>query len=304
MTGKPVIDKFLHAIETADIPGCDVWSEDATLDARDRAAGTVNHLTGAADRWETGIPTYEEVVYHNLWPKIDLVFRGEEGKLKYEFHLHRGADSSDIRLAYTGADGITRESDGSLAIDTGLGELDDARPVSYQRVAGERVRVPSRYDVRGDTNRYGFAVGSDYDDSRRLVIDPGIDYSTFLGGTASDSGRGIAVDDDGNVYVTGQTASADYPTTPGAVDPTHNGGTDAFLATVVRSGSALAYSTFLGGTAADVGNAIAVDEKAKVAYVTGSTESGDFPTSVGAFDTTFAGSGDAFVTKLGTREDD
>jgi len=72
----------------------------------------------------------------------------------------------------------------------------------------------------------------------------------------------------------------------------------------VRSGSALAYSTFLGGTAADVGNAIAVDEKAQVAYVTGSTESGDFPTAAGAFDTTFAGSGDAFVTKLGTREAD
>lgn len=130
-------------------------------------------------------------------------------------------------------------------------------------------------------------------------------YSSYLGGTGSDAGTAIDVAARGNAaHVTGSTASADYPTTPGAVDPSHNGGTDAFLATFVRSGSALAYSTFLGGTAADVGNAIAVDEKAQVAYVTGSTESGDFPTTAGAFDTTFAGSGDAFVTKLGTREED
>jgi hypothetical protein len=78
------------------------------------------------------------------------------------------------------------------------------------------------------------------------VIDPGLDYSTFLGGTGPDVGNGIAVRD-GNAYVTGATSSADFPTTPGAFDTSFNGAIDAFVTKLNRSGSALAYSTFLGG---------------------------------------------------------
>ena len=106
----------------------------------------------------------------------------------------------------------------------------------------------------------------------------------------------IAVDGEGRAYATGSTESANFPTTRGAFDRTFNGSDDAFVTKLNASGSALAYSTFLGGTNFEAGEGIAVREGR--AYVTGRTTSGDFPTTQGAFDTTFNGIEDAFVTKL------
>jgi hypothetical protein len=111
-------------------------------------------------------------------------------------------------------------------VRTPLGVLKDAAPVSYQRIGGERVPVKSRYVLKGDGS-YGFEVGA-YDPCYPLVIDPGLDYSTFLGGTGLDEGSGIAVQD-GRAYVAGRTGSADYPTTPGAFDRTYNGNRDALV---------------------------------------------------------------------------
>jgi len=125
-------------------------------------------------------------------------------------------------------------------------------------------------------------------------------YATFLGGDDDlDSGRAIALDGSGNVYVTGVTWSDDFPTTPGALDRTVGGfSMDAFVTKLNPGGTTLVYSTFLGGTSHEYGNAIAVD-RSGAAYVAGHTESSDFPTTPGAFDTTYnGGNADAFVIKL------
>ena len=108
-------------------------------------------------------------------------------------------------------------------------------------------------------------------------------------GASDDEGLGIAVDGEGRAYVTGSTESADYPTTPGAFDSTFNGSDDAFVTKLNASGSALAYSTFLGGTSFEAGRGHRGGRKGR-AYVTGRTVSADFPTTPGAFDTTFNGS--------------
>ncbi len=124
-------------------------------------------------------------------------------------------------------------------------------------------------------------------------------YSTYLGGSDGDEGWGIAVDASGNAYVTGAAYSKNFPTTPGAFQTanTSNGGADdAFVTKLNANGSALVYSTYLGGTSNDQGNAIALDSFGS-AYVTGTVSSPDFPTTPGAFQTTFTG-GSAFVTKL------
>jgi hypothetical protein len=180
-------------------------------------------------------------------------------------------------------------------VQTSLGVLKDAAPVSYQRIGGERVPVKSRYKLEGDGG-YGFAVGS-YDPRYPLIIDPGLDYSTFLGGADDDFAADIAVQD-GRAYVTGDTRSADFPTTPGAFDTTLHGPDDAFVTKFNATGSALVYSTFLGGTNLDIGEGIAVREGR--AYVTGLTDSANYPTTRGAFDRTFDGAQDGFVTKLPT----
>jgi hypothetical protein len=170
--------------------------------------------------------------------------------------------------------------------------------VSYQRIGGERVPVKSRYRLTGDGS-YGFAVGA-YDPRYPLVIDPGLDYSTFLGGSRGEDSFDIAVDADGRAYVTGWTESSNYRTTSGAFDRTFNGAQDAFVTKLNASGSAPVYSTFLGGAADDSGRGIAV--RGGSAYVTGQTVSSNFPTTTGAFDTNFnrSGNADAFVTKLPT----
>src|SRR5918997_1782463 len=224
---------------------------DATLTAQKRLAGEVNYLVGDEPaKWQQGLPTHAELLYGGLWPGIDMAVRGEGGKLKYEFHLKPGSSVDDVRLAYRGAQGLKVGARGELLVQTSLGILEDAAPVSYQRIGGERVPVESRYKVLKGGG-YGFAVGT-YDPRYPLVIDPGLDYSTFLGGTGDElPSGGIAVDGSGKAYVTGRTSSADYPTTPGAFDTALDGGSDVFVTKLNASGSALDYSTFLGGTGSD-----------------------------------------------------
>jgi hypothetical protein len=129
------------------------------------------------------------------------------------------------------------------------------------------------------------------------VIDPGPDYSTYLGGTSNDFGIEVAVDAAGNAYVTGQTISADFPTIAGALDAGQGGAADAFVAKLDSSGSGLVYSTYIGGSAAEAGLAIAVDDAGR-AHVSGGTASPDFPTTAGAFDTSHNGNEDVWVAKL------
>jgi len=273
----------------------------ATLTARQRLPGKVNYLVGdepgdEPTEWQKGLATHAELLYGGLWPGIDMTVRGEGGNLKYEFRLKPGASVEDVRLGYRGAEGLSVGAGGDLLIQTSLGVLKDAAPVSYQRIGGERVPVESRYLLKGDGG-YGFAVGA-YDPRYPLIIDPGLDYSTFLGGAGIDEGRGIAVRE-GRAYVTGRTGSADFPTTQGAFDTSFNGGfTDAFVTKLNAAGSALVYSTYLGGSSSDAGSGIAVDTTGK-AYVAGQTSSVDFPTTPGAFDTSYNGDNrDVLVTKL------
>jgi hypothetical protein len=270
----------------------------AKLTATDRASGRVNYFTGSERH--TNLATYGRLVYRDLWPGIDMVFRGQGGKLNYEFRLRPGAKASDVRLAYAGADHVSLGAGGALLIETPLGTLRDAAPRSFQRIDGRRVAVKSHYALTGDT--YGIAIG-DHDRSRPLVIDPSL-YSTYLGGNHNEAWTvgDIAVDAAGAAYVTGETESPDFPTTAGAFDTSCNcpGGNsfDAFVTKLNPAGSQLDYSTYLGGPGgATQGWGIAVDG-AGAAYVTGETASANFPTTAGAFDKTRGGVRDAFVTKL------
>jgi hypothetical protein len=203
---------------------------DATLEAQKRLSGEVNFLAGDDPaNWQQGLPTHAELLYGGLWPGIDMAVRGEGGNLKYEFHLKPGSSVEDVRLGYRGAEGLKVGAGGNLQVQTSLGVLKDAAPVSYQRIGGKRVPVKSRYELTGDGG-YGFGVGA-YDPRYPLIIDPGLAYSTFLGGMQGDAGcQGIAVDESGRAYVAGGTQSANYPTTPGAFDRTFNGSiVDAFV---------------------------------------------------------------------------
>src|SRR5439155_25697234 len=142
-----------------------------------------------------------------------------------------------------------------------------------------------------------FVGGCDAPLTKLITTGAFLVYSTYLGGSSGDQALGIAVDAAGNTYVTGLTLSADFPTTLVAFDTSFNGILDAFVTKLSPTGTSLVYSTYLGGSNDDRGHSIAVDAAGN-AYVTGLTFSADFPTTLGAFDTSFNGDSDVFVTKL------
>src|SRR4051812_41787597 len=181
----------------------------------DRLAGEVNYLTGDAATTHANVPRYAAVRYPALWPGVDLSVRTQDGVLKYEFLVHPGGRPDAIRLAYTGADGLAVGGDGSLAIATALGTLRDQAPIAYQERDGARVPVPSGYALGGG-GQFGFRLGA-YRGDRDLVIDPGIQFTTFIGGSSHEIGNGIVSDGAGNAYVAGTTQSPDFPTTVGAL---------------------------------------------------------------------------------------
>ena len=266
----------------------------AKVTGGDELAGMSNYFIGNdPEKWWTNIPTYAKVKYEGIYSGIDLVYYGNQRQLEYDFIVAPGADPHRIQFDVRGAKRIRRDEHGEVVFKVGDDEIRWHKPVAYQKKDGARQLVAAHYAIT-DSNRVRFEVAG-YDTSRPLYIDPLI-YSTYLGGSKSDSGRGIAVDSAGSAYVTGQTASTDFPTMF-PLQPANGGYFDVFVAKLDPSGSALVYSTYLGGSAGDYGYGIAVDN-AGDAYVTGQTASTDFPTTSSAFQRNYGGDFDAFVTKL------
>ena len=270
----------------------------AQATGRDELPGKSNYFIGNDPaKWRTNIPTYAKVKYEGVYPGVDLVYYDTQGQLEYDFVVAPGADPRLVTLAFEGAREVHIDARGELVLDVEGSEVRQHKPVVYQEVAGVRQAVAGRYVMKG-TRQVGFRVAT-YDPSRPLIIDPVLVYSTYLGGSGFDLSYRIAVDGAGSAYVTGETASTDFPTTAGAAQTTYAGGTwDVFVTKLDATGSARLYSTYLGGSFSDTGAGIAVDA-AGSAYVTGNTGSTDFPTTAGALQATHAGGfQDAFVTKL------
>ena len=241
-------------------------------------------------RWRTGVRGYGEVRYAGLYEGIDVAYRLAAGGLKYDVVVASGADPGQVRFLYEGIASLRIDPDGSLVLSTPAGDLRDSAPVAVQ---GDDP-VPCRYVVRAPAT-VGFACEG-RDPARPLTIDPLL-FGTFLGGSGRDEIRSLAVGPSGDVYVTGVTASSDFPATSGAYGTAPRGGSDVFVAKVAANGTSLLYATFLGGRDEEEGYALAVDPQGR-AVVTGYTLSPDFPIVLPALDTTSAG-GDAFLVRLG-----
>ncbi len=273
--------------------------------------GRNNYFIGNdPQKWRTDVPTYTKIKYEAVYTGIDLVYYGNQRQLEYDFIVSPGAKTEQIRLAFDGASDVRIEANGELTLKLSGGEqVRQHKPFIYQEVNGARREIAGRY-VQLDGREIGFEVDR-YDVTKPLVIDPVLVYSTYLGGSDYDASYGVAVDAQGNAYITGMTSSLNFPTTAGSVQPvmqplegtsTYYG--DAFVTKLNAAGSAALYSTFLGGTVAgEIARGIAVDNAGN-AYITGVTGGGgvssaqnDFPT-VNAFQSAFGGTDDAFVTKL------
>jgi hypothetical protein len=277
--------------------------------------GKVNHYQGNdPGKWRTEVPTYKSVLYREAYPGIDLKFYGTGQQVEYDLIIKPGADPKQVKFLYRGIKAlkVTREGDLSITLPGG-GHLVQQKPVIYQEINGQRVSREGKFRLLSHKRGYGFDLAS-YDTRYPLIIDPVIlVYSTYLGGNAWESGNAIAVGSDGSAYVVGTTQSTTFPVvTPVPPNPNitpsnptggfGSGATEnAFVTKFNPEGSALVYSTYLGGSTADIGLAVDVDAAGN-AYVTGETFSTNFPVTPGVFQTAFAvnAASNAFVTKLNT----
>jgi hypothetical protein len=261
----------------------------------DALPGTSNYFTGDDPaRWRTNVAHYSRVRYEEVYPGIDLVYYGNQRQLEYDFVVAAGADPELIRVRFAGARKVEIERGGDLVLHTAGGQVRQHKPFVYQEVeGGGRQQIASSYVLTGK-HEIGFRLAR-YDATKPLIIDPVLVYSTYLGGNASDTGEGIAVDAEGNAYITGETTSTNFPT-QSPVQPAPSGSGDVFVTKLNSTGTALVYSTYVGGSQSDKGYAIEVDNAGN-AYVTGSTLSSDFP-KANAYDSTFGGGDNPFLLKL------
>ena len=268
----------------------------AEVKGQDELRGKKNYFIGSdPQKWCTNIPTYAKVMFSEIYPGVDLAFHGNQQQLEYDFVIAPGSDPGIIRLFFEGAKEMHVSKGGDLILRVAEGEVVQHKPVVYQEVDGIRNVISGRYVLTGK-NRVGFEIAN-YDVTRPLTVDPILSYSTYLGGSGDDYVGGMAVDNSGNVYVTGQTLSSDFP----VKSPYQSGSRgyyDAFVTKLSADGSQLIYSTYIGGSEEDRGFILAVDNSGN-AHVTGRTYSDDFPTA-SPFQATRGRSftSDAFVTKL------
>ena len=269
--------------------------------------GKTNYIVGNdPTQWRTNVANYSRVKYESVYPGVDLVYYGNQRQLEYDFVVAPGADPAPISLDLQtdSAQGNSRSlhvaTNGDLVVAAAGREVRFSKPLIYQPVdADARHTIDGRWVIT-DKTRVGFEVAS-YDTSKPLIIDPALNYSTYLGGSLFNPIYSVAVDSSGNAYVTGGVTSTDFPVTAGALQPKYGGDHDAFVTKLNASGTALVYSTYLGGSGIDHGSGIAVDASGS-AYVAGTTSSKNFPVTTGAFQTVCHGcngtSPDGFITKL------
>ncbi len=276
---------------------------DPTIQFLDPLPGVANFITGQnPDQWVTNVPTYEGLIYNELYNGIDLQYSGDRSQLKSDFIVEPGADPSQIRLNYAGVEAISIREDEALVIQTPFGELVEGAPIVYQEINGKRVDINAQY-ILEDNHTVRFEIG-DYNPNVTLIIDPTIQYSSYLGGKLTDSISDIVVNRSGNILVTGSTNSSDFPT-QFSVQNSFGGGAfdgDAFVTKLSLDGSAVVFSTFLGGSGNETAKGIEVDNAGNI-FIGGTTTSENFPV-VNPFQGSSADGiapdfgGDAFVSKI------
>ena len=230
---------------------------DVAPEGRKPVSAVSNYLLGNdPSRWIRGVPNQSQVLYRQIYPGIDLVFHGQENEMEHDFRIAPGGDPGTIRFAMKGADRVTLDDSGNLMISLGDDTLFLQKPRAYQETANGRQQVESRFALNHD-GTVQFQLGS-YNRRMELIIDPVFVFSTYLASSSGDWPTAIVSDSSGNVYVTGYTDGLDFPLQNG-IQATVTGSPNVFVSKLDPTGHTLLYSTYLGGSSRNYGNAIAID---------------------------------------------
>jgi len=273
------------------------WADsrpDVVVAGEQQLAGNAHYFIGNdPSKWQTGIPTFGKVRYRQLYPGVDLVFYGRDGEVEFDLELQPGARVDRARLFFEGVDSLQVAEQGDLVLRVHDREIRQRRPRAYPKDADSSREIRAWYELNG-SREVAIRLGP-HDSSRGVVIDPVLTFSTYLGGSDTDAANGIAVDSAGNIYVVGSTISTNFPTA-NARQSALAGTFDIFVSKFNPAGSALIYSTYLGGQGNDYGTGIAVDSGGH-AYVLGYSNSPNFPTAQ-PLQASLAGEFDIVLSKL------
>ena len=239
----------------------------AQLEAIEPLPGVANYYVGQdPSKWRLGVRTFAKLRTKDVYPGVDVVYYGDHRRLEFDFVVAPMANAGAIALTLSGMDKLYVNTDGDLVAEVNGQPLRFAKPYAYQKVAGLAKRVSAEYALSAP-NKAELKLG-DYDKNRELVIDPIMSYSTYLGGSQADTANGIAVDASGNAYITGQTASSDFPAPSPNPSGTSfigssTGAKDAYITKLSADGSTVLFTTFIAGTnplnGFASGNGIALD---------------------------------------------
>ena len=265
-------------------------------DPADLLPGISSYFTGSdRSQWKVGIHQYGRLRYRGVYPGIDLVYYGSDGHLEFDFVVAPGADPSLIRLQYTGASSVRVDSAGELQILTGSGKAHQHRPRVYQEKSSGRLAIAANYRLHRD-HTVSFSVAK-FAHDQTLVIDPVLDYGTYLGGNGYEQVNALKVDSDGNVYLAGSVAAPLGDANPWTSYP--SAVRQAAVIKFSSSQNAVLYFVRLGGSLLDSARGLAIDSLGN-AYVAGRTASSSFPivNALQGSRRTSGISGTGFVTKI------
>lgn len=243
----------------------------------------INYLRG--EYTATGVRSYTELIYRNIYPGIDIRYFGKAGDLKYDVIVAAGANVSDLKMAYEGASAV-QLINGKLKVENTFNTVTEVIPLAYQMIDGVQIPVSCRYTLDGETVSFEFPDG--YDQTKELVIDPTLIFSSYTGSTANNFGFTATYDDDGALYGGGIVFGLGYPTTTGVYSETFSGVVDMAISKFVPDGTSLEYSTYIGGASCDAPHSMIVNSQGQL-VILGTTSSLNFPTSANAFDSDFNG---------------
>ena len=264
----------------------------AKVQSSDVQPGISNYFLGAGSPEIADVAQYGQLTEQNIYPGIDLVLHSssqDSQNIEYDFVVNPVASAASIQMDAEGLQNMQLDDQGRLILGTSGGNVVMSSPQFYQTVNGQQQAVSGQY-VLGGNNTIGFEATGSYDPSLPLVIDPTIGFSSYLGDSGINIASAVSVDAAGESYVTGQTTATDFPTQNGYQSSAVSG-TNAFITKFNAQGTGVVYSTYLGdptGAGNSVATGIAVD-LAGDAYVVGTTAGTYFPTTTGAYQTTFSG---------------